>query len=258
MSGNARVFGLEEGLGLKGTEFNNLTSLFYVTYVVFETPWVMVVKKFGANRVLAVAMVAWSVTTLGTGFVQNYAQALVLRLLLGLFEGGLIPCLTFLISMVYSREMQGKRVGAIYIGSAISGAFGGLIAYGIQTMGNREGLSAWRWLFIIEGIVSLVVGCLCWATLPKNAESAWFLTGEEKALMRVRKERDAIYKGEDEFSWSYAKMALVDPFVYLAAIALFLASVPLFGISTFLPTLIKGFGWVTAIIIIIPFLLYPC
>ncbi|PGH09889.1 hypothetical protein AJ80_07599 [Polytolypa hystricis UAMH7299] len=241
--GNARVFGFEEGLGLKGIEFNNLSTLFFVTYVVFEIPWVMAIKKFGANKVLATAMVCWSVVTLGTGFVQNYHQCLALRLLLGVFEAGLFPCLSFLISMIYSRESQAKRVAALYGAIALSGAFGGLIAYGIQLMGDRHGLEAWRWLFIVEGIISIVLGCICLLSLPKSAENAWFLNEEEKAVMRARKERDAIYKGEEKFEWKYVKMAFLDPFIYVAGAGLFLASIPLFGFNTFLPTIIRGLGY---------------
>ncbi|KAL6251349.1 hypothetical protein RBB50_001557 [Rhinocladiella similis] len=241
--GNARIFGFEEGIGLKGIEFNNVSTLFYVTYVLFEIPWVMSVKRFGANKTLAVAMVSWSVVTLGTGFIKNYAQALVMRLLLGACEAGLFPCLTFFISTVYTRGSQAKRVASLYGASALSGAFGGLIAYGIQTMGERNGLEAWRWLFIIEGIISFVLGGLCWLTLPSTAEKAWFLNAEEKELMLARKQRDAIYKGEDKFSWSYVKMALTDPFIYIAAASLFCSSVPLFGFGTFLPTIIKGLGY---------------
>ena len=242
MSGNARVFGFEAGIGLKGIEFNNISTLFYVTYIVFEVPWVMAVKRFGANKVLAIAMVCWSLTTLGTGFIKNYHQAIAVRLLLGAFEAGLFPCLTFFISTVYSRQSQSKRVASLYGASALSGAFGGLIAYGIQTMGERCGLAAWRWLFIIEGIISIVLGGLAWVTLPSSAEEAWFLNPEEKNLMLARKRRDAIYKGDDKFSWAYAKMALLDPFVYMAAFCLFCSSIPLFGFGTFLPTIIKGLG----------------
>ncbi|KAF7545218.1 hypothetical protein G7Z17_g9358 [Cylindrodendrum hubeiense] len=126
--GNARVFGFEEGIGLVGTEFNNLSTLFYPTYVIFEIPWVMAVKKWGANSILAVAMVGWSVVTLGTGFIKNYHQGIATRLLLGIFESALFPCLAFIISTVYSREQQAKRIAVLYGAIALSGAFGGLIA----------------------------------------------------------------------------------------------------------------------------------
>lgn len=220
-----------------------MSTIFYVSLVLFELPWVVCIKRFGANKILVIAIVSWSIITLAFGFIHNYQQSLALRFLLGMFEACLFPGLTFIISTIYSRQAQGKRVAVLYGTNAASGAFGGLIAYGIQLMGERRGIAAWRWLFIIEGTISLVVGLTCWFTLPKNAETAWFLTEEEKALMVARKARDAIYKGKDKFEWSYVKMAITDPAVYISGVALFCASVPLYGFGTFLPTLLRGMGY---------------
>ncbi|GME24137.1 hypothetical protein AJ79_05737 [Neofusicoccum parvum] len=258
--GNARVFGFEEGIGLHGTQFNNISMLFYVLYIVFEIPWVMAVKRWGANRILAIAFVCWSAITLGTGFIHNYRQAVAMRLLLGLFEGGLFPSLTFVISTIYDRKSQAKRVAVLYGSNALSGAFGGLIAYGIQLMGDRRGLEAWRWLFIVEGCISMVLCALSWVTLPTNAEKAWFLNTEEKALMEARKYRDIVYKGDDRFQWAYMWMALKDPFIYIAGFGLFCASIPLFGFATFLPTIIKGLGYTSleANYFTIPVYLFGC
>jgi MFS family permease len=242
LSGNARVFGFEEDLGLKGTQFNNISTVFYATYVVCEVPWVMAVKRFGANTVLAAAILSWSIVTLGTGFVQNYHQVIACRVLLGATEAGLTPALGFIQSTIWDRCQIAKRTSLLYMSICLSGAFGGLIAYGIQTMGERHGLEAWRWLFIVEGIISIGIGVMVWFTLPRSAEQAWFLTSEEKALMRARKVRDAMFKGADEFSWKFAKRAFTDPFVYLAASLLFASSIPLFGFTTFLPTILRGMG----------------
>uniref|UniRef100_A0A8H7MY37 Major facilitator superfamily (MFS) profile domain-containing protein n=1 Tax=Bionectria ochroleuca TaxID=29856 RepID=A0A8H7MY37_BIOOC len=149
--GNANVFGFAEGLKLKGNRFNNLVTFFYITYIICDVLWVISIQRFGANHVLAVAMVGWSAATFGTGFTSSYEQAMACRLILGAFESGLLPCLTFIISTVWNRSQQAKRVAVIYCATTISGAFGGLVAYGIQTMGTRLGLDPWRWLFIIEG-----------------------------------------------------------------------------------------------------------
>ncbi|EXJ91638.1 hypothetical protein A1O3_00188 [Capronia epimyces CBS 606.96] len=241
--GNAKVFGFAEDLHLKGNEFSNLVTLFYVTYVVFETPWAACVKRFGVNKVLAVAFVCWGIVTLGNGFVQNYSQAMACRLLLGAFEAGISPSIAFFISTVYPRKEQAKRMAMIYISAALSGAFGGLIAYGIQKMGEQRGLAAWRWLFIIEGVVTIVVCGCCWFSLPTTAEDAWFLTEEEKSMMQLRKKLEHVYKGDDKFEWRYVRMATVDPMVWLAAVSLFGAGVCLFGFGTFLPSILKGQGY---------------
>ncbi|KZF21980.1 MFS general substrate transporter [Xylona heveae TC161] len=241
--GNAKVFGFEDGIGLKGTQFNTLSTIFYPTYVTLEVPWTMAVKRFGANQVLGVAMVAWSIITLGTGFIHNYHQAIAVRILLGTFEACLVPSIAFIISTIWSRESQSKRMAMIYGCQCLSGAFGGLIAYGIESMGRKHGLDSWRWLFIIEGAASVGLCAICWLLLPRSAEGAWFLSAEEKEVMRARKQRDILYKGSEEFSWSYARMAFTDPFIYVASLSFFCSSIALFGFGTFLPTIIKGLGY---------------
>lgn len=240
--GNAKVFGLVEDLKLKGLEFNNLSTFFGVTYIVFEIPWALALKKYGPNRMLTVALVSWSIVTIGTGFVQNYAQAVATRLLLGAFEAGLAPCFAFIFSTIYDRNDTSKRVALLYFANVTSGAFGGLIAYGIQRMGTRHGLAAWRWLFIIEGAISVFICGCCWVTFPRTPETAWFLTEEEKALMRARKQRDFVYKGNDKFETKWIKQAFMDPFVYMAALCFFSSSIAIFGFGTFLPTIILGLG----------------
>ncbi|KAL1301875.1 hypothetical protein AAFC00_006057 [Neodothiora populina] len=241
--GNAKVFGFEKGIGLTGNQFNVISTCFYPTYVVLETPWTMAVKRFGAKHVLGVAMITWSITTLCNGFIQNYSQAIALRVLLGTFEAGLVPCIVFIISTVWAREDQALRNAVIYGCNCLSGAFGGLIAYGIESMGTRHGLEAWRWLFIIEGAASVGLCAIAWFFLPNTAEDAWFLSEEEKALMRARKQRDIVNRGTDESPMKYTKMALTDVCVYAAAICLFCSSIAIFGFGTFLPTIIKGLGY---------------
>ncbi|KAH8720649.1 putative transporter [Beauveria bassiana] len=239
--GNARVFGFEESTGMSGTDFNNISMFFYITYIIFETPWVMAVRRFGPGRVLAVAIICWSAVTLGTGFAHNYRQVVACRVLLGAFEAGLFPALTFVISGIYPAASQGKRIAVLYISIALSGALGGLIAYGIQSMGEQRGLAAWRWLFIIEGAVSFAIGALCWVSLPGTPETAWFLDEAERHTMALLKARDHPYEeATDKFSWKQVGLAVSDPLVWLASIALFCSSIAMFGFSTFLPTLLKG------------------
>lgn len=203
----------------------------------------MAVKRFGPNNVIVIALIGWCSVTIGTGFIQNYHQAIACRMLLGAFEAGVAPAFAFIFSTIYDRDSTAKRIALINLANATSGAFGGLFAYGIQTMGAKRGLEAWRWLFIIEGAVSLAICGAVWFTFPNKPETAWFLTPEEKELMVLRKKRDSVFKGDDVFDWKYARMAFKDPFVYLASGVFFFSSVAIFGFGTFLPTIIRGFGF---------------
>jgi MFS family permease len=172
---------------LKGNQYGNLAMLFYVTYVAFETPWVFAIKHFGPNRIIALCFVLWSSVTIGTGFIKNYHQAIAARDLLGAFESGAFPGLVFLTPTIYSREEEGMRIAVRYAASALSGAFGGLIAYDIQLMGHQASLEAWRWLFIIEGAASMVLCAICVFSIPKNAETAWFFSHAKCDIIVARK-----------------------------------------------------------------------
>ena len=204
----------------------------------------MAVKRFGPNRALGTALLLWSIVTLGTAFIQNYTQAIVVRMLLGACEAGVSPGFAYLFSTIYPRRAAGKRIMMTNLANCTSGAFGGLFAYGVQTMGKRRGLEPWRWLFIVEFCLTMVVGGVCWFILPDSPETAWFLTEEEKATMVLRKQRDSLYRGESESNRKWLKPSFTDPFVYLLGIAFFTSSVAITGFGVFLPTIIQGLGYV--------------
>lgn len=228
------------GFRLRLVTYSRLTP--QITYIICDILWVISIKRFGANRILGFAMVGWSAATIGTGFCRTYGQAMAARLVLGAFESGLLPSMIFVISTIWNRRQQAKRVAVIYCATTISGAFGGLIAYGIQTMGKRRGLEPWRWLFIIEGAISLAFGLIALVSIPVSAEKAWFLTPEQAECMRLKKERDALFKGQDKLERKHIWMALKDPLVYITGLTLFASSLPLLGFGTFLPTIILGLG----------------
>lgn len=128
------------------------------------------------------------------------------------------------------------------LAQCISGAFGGLFAYAIQTMGDRAGLAAWRWLFIIEFLITIVICGIGLIFLPDEIETAWFLSDEEKETMQLKKKRDFMVRGEDKFDRKWIKLALTDPFVYMLGIAFFTSSIAINGFGVFLPTIIAGLG----------------
>lgn len=141
---------------------------------------------------------------------------------------------------MHARESTAKRIALINLANVTSRYFGGLFSYAIQSMGTRRGLEAWRWLFIIEGAGPFAIYGGLLFSFPNTPETAWVFNDDEKALMRLRKQRDIIYKGGDKSDWKWAKEALTDPYIYHASIGFFTSSVAIFGFGTFLPTLLKG------------------
>jgi MFS family permease len=120
-------------------------------------------------------------------------------MILNASEAGLAQSFAYLFSTIYPRETAGKRIMTTNLAQCISGSFGGLFAYAVQTMGERRGLAAWRWLFIIEFCITVVIGGIGWLFIPTSAESAWFLTKEEKETMRLKKQRDMMHRGNTKF-----------------------------------------------------------
>lgn len=160
--------------------------------------------------------------------MKNYATLLATRLLLGAFESGLFPCLTVYLSTFYKPTEQAQRVSYLFVASALSGAFGGLLAYGLTRLNGA--LEGWRWLFLVEGLISVAVGIACLCLLPDNFEKAWWLNENDKNLMRIRNRQAAIYQGESEtFDREEVKLAFKDGKVWLSAFCQFCANTCSFG-----------------------------
>jgi MFS family permease len=173
--------GFDEDLGLKSGQFGNIQTLSSLCTFLFELPWTLAVKRFGAKKALGTAFILWSACTLGTAFIHTYAQAIVLRMILCTCESGLSPGFAFVYSTIYPQEQAGKRIMTTNLAQCISGAFGGLFAYAVQTMGPRRGIAAWRWLFIVEFCVTIVIGGVGWIFIPNSVE-----TGEQLAEMPIQ------------------------------------------------------------------------
>lgn len=241
--GNARLFGLEADLGMKGSQYQTAVSVLFVTYLLFEVPSNLVIKKLKPSRYVAFITFAWGVVATLTGIVQSYGALIACRVILGTFEAGLFPGMAVYLTFWYTRKELALRIGYLFVSSALAGAFGGLLATAIGQMDGVAGMRGWRWILIIEGLPSVILGCIIPFVLADDPESAKWLTNEEKAYIRARKLRQ---QGENadaqKFHWGDVRKCFKDPKVYAFAIAQFGCDTMLYGFSTFLPTIIQQLG----------------
>ncbi|CAG7970141.1 unnamed protein product [Penicillium nalgiovense] len=219
--GNVKVASMPEDINASPDEFSTAVSIFYVTYVLFEAPWAVMMKKLTPRNILTGLCIIWSLTTIFTGFIESVGSLYATRLILGACEAGLFPCLNLYLTMVYRREEQAKRVSYLMSCAAISGAVGGLLAYGLLQMDGIGGKAGWRWVYIIEGLFSIICAVLIWFGLPNNPAEAYFLTEEEKWMMRVRNEQRRKYMGSEEFSWEEMLIAIRDPKLMFSSVIQF-------------------------------------
>lgn len=213
--GNVKVAGMPEDIGATTEEISTAVSIFYATYVLVEAPWAIALKKITPRLLMTGLCIIWSLTTIFSGFITNIGGMYAARLVLGACEGGLFPGLNLYLTMVYKREEQAKRVSYLFVCTALSGAFGGLLAYLLLKMDGVGGYAGWRWVYIIEGIFSVVVAVIVWFGLPNNPDDAYFLNDREKQLMRIRAEQRAQYMGSEDFSWDEVFITLRDPKLWL-------------------------------------------
>ncbi|KAH7346000.1 high-affinity nicotinic acid transporter-like protein [Pyrenochaeta sp. MPI-SDFR-AT-0127] len=239
--GNARLYGLEQDLDLSPSQFQTAVSILFVTYILSELPSNLVLKKLRPSRWIAFITVAWGITATLTGIVQNYGGLIACRLVLGAVEGGLFPGMAIYLTFFYTKRELALRIGYLFVSAALAGAFGGLLAYGIGHMDGVAGQRGWRWIMILEGIPTFVLGIATWWILPDNPETAYFLNEREKAVAAARLKRQTGYtKKAAEFHWDDVKKCFKDWKVWTFCFAQFGSDTMLYGFSTFLPTIIKS------------------
>ncbi|KAE8234459.1 hypothetical protein CF326_g501 [Tilletia indica] len=273
--GNALTSGLMDIDGFPKNGANVATSVFFVTYVVFETPSAMFFQLIGVRRAISAITVAWGITTLCTGFVTSYAGLLATRVVLGACESGFFPIFAVYLTFWYSRSEIGLRTSYLFVAAAVSGAFGGLLAAAIFNIPASSGRPPWAWLYFIEGAVTILAGIASYFILADDFEQAWFLDERERALMRTRDARNEYQsranaplekpgetgtvspsldreaqslrpdhgkKKKDAYKWAEARLAFKDPKTWISATAQFGADSCLFAFATFLPSIIRTFN----------------
>ena len=223
---------MEEDLGLVGNQFQIIVSLVFVTYVIFEVPSNMVLKRFTPRIWIPTITVSWGLVATLSGLVQSYGGMITCRLLLGAFESGLFPGMTVYLTMFYTKRELGLRIGYLFVCAALAGACGGLLAYAIGKMDGLAGLSGWRWIFIIEGLPTIIMGVVAFFFMANDAETAYFFNDDDRALIQLR--RDSEYgqtASAQAFSKADAFKAFKDWKVWGMCSGQFTITIMLYGMS---------------------------
>lgn len=150
--------------------------------------------------------------------------------------------------MFYTKKEYALRIGYLFVSAAIAGSLGGLLAYGIGHMDGVAGLRGWRWIIIIEGIPTFILGIAVWFWLADDPDSAHYLTIAERELIDARMRRQVGHtKSSSQMHKEDVYAGLKDWKIWLFCIGQFGGDTILYGYSTFLPTIIRGLGdWNTA------------
>lgn len=227
-------------LGLSETAYGLGASLFFIGYFIFEVPSNVILERVGARIWFARIMATWGLITIALGFTQNPTMFYVLRFLLGAAEAGFFPGVLYALTLWFPQGHRGRMVGWFMIASALANAVGAAIGGALLDLDGLLGLRGWQWVFVATGIPAVLLAVYVFVTLPDRPEHARWLDAESKAWLaaELEGERSAAHIVDHANPFR----ALLDRRVLL--LALLFVSFPLaaYGLSYWLPTVVKGFG----------------
>ncbi|TFK67750.1 MFS general substrate transporter [Pluteus cervinus] len=246
--GNARLQGLPEdvlGGDPEGKLFDWVNSVFFFTYIIFQVPATVASKLFPPRYWMAAAAIGWGLSSTLSASSTSFGGLVTARLVLGIFEAGFGPSIPLYFSFFYTKAEMGLRMAWWFGFAAVAGAFGGLVAFGVQHV--HTSISNWRLLFIIEGIPPIILGLVCIKFLPNRPESTGFFNERERVLALERINRGTSADTGAVVNKAHIYLAFKDWRIYTAGVIYFGLNCALASISAFLPTLIKTFGFSNAL-----------
>jgi ACS family tartrate transporter-like MFS transporter len=219
-------------------------GIFFIGYCLFEVPSNLVLYRVGARLWIARIMVTWGLAASAMMLVHTARSFYALRFLLGVAEAGFFPGIIFYLTYWYPAPERARAYAWFLAAIPVCGVIGGPVSGALLGLDGRLGLQGWQWLFLLEGIPSVLVGLAVLRLLPDRPRNARWLGPEERAWLEARldAERDV---GPHAGAPSHAaslRHALADPMVWWLGLSYFLLIIPLYGFALWLPQLIKASG----------------
>ncbi|KAH9004776.1 MFS general substrate transporter [Lactarius hatsudake] len=237
--GNAKLYGLEKTLHLTDKQYLLALTIFFFPYALFEVPSNIFLKRLRPSLWLSGLMLLWGVMMV-CNTVHNFGGLLAMRWMLGMMEAGLFPGVTYYLSCWYKRSEYGIRAAIFFSAASISGAFGGLLAAAISNMDGVGGKPAWAWIFILEGLATIVAGAASFFIIQDFPDTARFLSEAERSVVIRRLQNDDQFSAAGEkFKLRNIISSLTDWKTWLAISIYIGCDMPLYAFALFLPSIIK-------------------
>jgi len=242
--GNVRVLGILKELHLTGNKFNIALQVFFVPYILLEIPSNIALRKLSPSTWIAALAFLWGIACMCQGFVHSNGGLIACRFFLGVFEAGFVPGSAYLMSMYYKRHEFQKRFSLFWCAGLVAGAFGGLLAYGLVHMQGLSGYSGWRWIFIIEGLLSIAVAIPAKFLLADWPEQARFLSRKEKNALQLRNSQDVgVGARMDRLDSTAWRRILTDWKVSVGALMYTGVTTSGYATALFVPTIVNSLGY---------------
>jgi D-galactonate transporter len=221
------------------------SGIFFIGYFLFEVPSNVLLHKIGARVWIARIMITWGILSACMMFVSTPLSFYIVRFLLGIAEAGFFPGIILYLTYWYPAQRRARATAMFLAAIAISGVIGGPISgWILKELNGVNGWAGWQWMFLIEGIPSLVVGLFVLFYLDDRIAHAKWLGADEKALLDRNIAADNVHKVDEPVG-----KILTQPRVWLMGLIYFSFVMGLYGMSFWLPTIIKQTGITDALTI---------
>jgi MFS transporter, ACS family, tartrate transporter len=259
---------MDADLGLSETAYGFGAGVFFLAYFLFEVPSNIIMDKVGARIWIARIMLSWGVISGAMAFIPDIARATglsaehtfyLLRVLLGFAEAGFFPGIIFFLTLWFPASHRARIVGYFMAAIPLSSAIGSPVSAALLGLDGAAGLKGWQWLFVVEALPSIILAFVVFFYLTdRPAEARWLSDEQRNWLTRRLAAED---QRREHVSPGGVLASLYDPRVLALSLVYFGAVACNYGISFWLPTIIKGFGltiamtgWVNAIPYVVGFL----
>jgi MFS transporter, ACS family, pantothenate transporter len=190
---------MREDLGFVGTQLNQINTCFYGGYLLGQIPNNLIMQKISPRLWLPMTCFCWGLLTLGTAFVHHPWEIMVIRFFQGVFEASCFVGVQWILGSWYKPSEIGKRT-AIFTSSGLAGQmFSGIMQGAIyRNLNGRHGFAGWRWLFVIDALITIPVAFFGWLCFPDTPEStqAKYLSTEERILATERLPEVKVVRGK--------------------------------------------------------------
>jgi MFS transporter, ACS family, tartrate transporter len=231
-------------------------GIFFIGYFIFEVPSNLALEKFGASRWIARIMVTWGIISGLMAMITGIWSFYGLRFLLGVAEAGFFPGIILYLTYWYPAEYRARFLAAFAIAVPISTVIGAPISGLLLGLDGAMGLKGWQWLFIVEGVPSVLLGIVTWFYLTDRPAKADWLTAEQKAWLAARLAGETAAK--ESAQTLTLGQALASPRVLALSLIYFGFVGALYGMQFWLPQIVKAFGFSnaqTGFVLAVPYLI---
>ncbi|AXF14552.1 MFS transporter [Paraburkholderia caledonica] len=226
-------------IGLSNTAYGLGAGIFFIGYCLFEIPSNMLLHRLGARAWITRILVSWGVLSACTMFVTGPTSFYFLRFFLGVAEAGFAPGIMLYVSQWFPARTRGRVIAVFMTALPISGVIGSPLSAWLMTSAPALlPLRGWQWMFLCEGLPAILCGIAFWKLVPDTIDEAAWLDTAEKAALKAE-----VGGGQTHHTGSFAE-GLSDPQVWMLCVIYFAFVAALYGVSFWLPTLIKALGFV--------------